>query len=506
MSEPDPRRWYILTAMALCMFIATVDNTVMTVGLATIQDQLDASNAELQWSMDAYTLTFAALLFTAGLLGDRLGRRRVLLAGLTLFLVTSVAGAFSGDPTQLIAWRALMGVGAAVIPGCTMAVIATVFPAEERARAIGLWSTSAGIGIAVGPVLGGGLLGAFDWGSLLLVNVPFVVVAMAMIVVLVPANQAPVERHFDVIGVLLSIAGVGSLVYGIIAGGEHSSWLVAEVLGPIALGIVLICALVVYERRAAYPSVDVALFRDRLFAVGSVVLAVSFFVGTGGTFVLSLYLQQLRDFTPIQAGLLMLPLAAGAMVAGARAAQLVGRLGRSRALGLCGAGMAVSCAGFAVMDADTTLVLFEPALGVLGLSFGGAFAIGMASAMSVVPPARVGAGSAVANTVRHMGTALGIAVLGSVLASAYQAAMSDSSHGLAHGAVTSLGSTLQAVAALAPAERAGVLADAQSAFVSGLHSAMWVSAGLGLLAGVLALVSLRPRPVAAPAEPAAAVN
>ncbi|WP_131749002.1 MFS transporter [Frankia sp. Cppng1_Ct_nod] len=143
-SEPNPRRWIILAAMALCMFIATVDNTVMTVGLATTQEKLDASNAQLQWAMDAYTLAFASLLFTAGLLGDRFGRRRVLIGGLCLFLVASLVGAWSSGPLQLIGWRALMGVGAAVIPGCTMAVIAGAFPASERTRAIGLWSTAAG--------------------------------------------------------------------------------------------------------------------------------------------------------------------------------------------------------------------------------------------------------------------------------------------------------------------------------------------------------------------------
>src|SRR3954451_15779164 len=186
MSEPHPKRWLILVAMALTMFIATVDNTVMTVGLPSIQEELGASTAQLQWSLDAYTLMFASLLFTAGLLGDRFGRRRVLLAGLCLFLLASLAGAWSSSPGELIAWRAVMGAGAAVIPGCTMAVIFTVFGAEERGKAIGLWSASAGVGIALGPVLGGALLSQFRWGSLLLINVPFVAVAVAMIFTLVP--------------------------------------------------------------------------------------------------------------------------------------------------------------------------------------------------------------------------------------------------------------------------------------------------------------------------------
>src|SRR4051794_32749586 len=232
MSEPHPKRWLVLTAMALTMFIATVDNTVMTVGLPSIQEELGASTAQLQWSLDAYTLMFASLLFTAGLLGDRFGRRRVLLAGLCLFLLASLAGAWSTSPGALIGWRALMGVGAAVIPGCTMAVIFGVFGPKERVKAIGLWSASAGVGVALGPVIGGALGSRFWWGSLLLVNVPFLVVTMAMIVALVPENPGT-ARRFDLVGVLLTIAGVGSLVYGVITGGEDAEWLTLNALGPI---------------------------------------------------------------------------------------------------------------------------------------------------------------------------------------------------------------------------------------------------------------------------------
>lgn len=494
MSEPHPKRWAILVAMALTMFIATVDNTVMTVGLPSIQRELDASTAQLQWSLDAYTLLFASLLFTAGLLGDRFGRRRILLAGLCLFTVASLAGAWASSPGQLIAWRALMGVGAAVIPGCTMAVIFTVFGAEERVKAIGLWSAAAGVGVALGPIIGGALVNSFWWGSLLLVNVPFAVVTMTMIARLVPEN-AGTQRKFDLVGVLLTIAGVGSLVYGIIRGGEDA-WVTAGTLGPIAAGLVLLCSLVVYERRAAAPSVDVSLFKKPRFAVGAATTSVAFFVGTGGTFVLSLFLQQLRGYSAIETGLLLLPLAVGSMYAGARSALLVKRLGPARALCMCGLGSTLGAASFALIDANTSLVVIELTLLVLGLGFGGAFALGMSLAMSVVPPQRLGAGSALANTVRHMGTALGIAVLGSVLASAYQSALSGS--GLPDAATTSLGSTEQAALALPAGARAQVLEAAQSAFIDGLHSAMWVAAGLSFCAGLVALVVLRPRTVPAP--------
>jgi EmrB/QacA subfamily drug resistance transporter len=500
MSEPHPRRWLILIAMALTMFIATVDNTVMTVGLPAIQEELNASTAQLQWSLDAYTLLFASLLFTAGLLGDRFGRRRVLLGGLCLFLLASLAGAWSSTPGELIAARALMGVGAAVIPGCTLAVIVSVFGADERVKAIGLWSVAAGVGVALGPIIGGALVSQFWWGSLLLVNVPFLAVAMAMIARHVPENAGS-ARRFDLVGVLLTIAGVGSLVYGIIVGGEDAKWLTLGVLGPIVLGLVLICTLVLFERRTKFPSVDVDLFTKPRFAIGAATTSVAFFVGAGGTFVLSLFLQQLRGYTAIETGLLLLPLAVGSMYAGARSGQLVERLGGARALCLCGMATALGAASLALTDGGTSLVVVEITLAVLGLGFGGAFALGMALAVSAVPPERLGAGSALANTVRHMGTALGIAVLGSVLASSYQSAMSGS--GLPQEATTSLGATAQAAAALPDGSRAQILDAAQVAFVDGFQAAMWLGAGLSLAAGLIALVVLRTRPVP---EPAAAVS
>lgn len=506
--QADPNRWLVLVAMALTMFIATIDNTVMTVGLASMQRGLHESNAQLQWSMDAYTLTFAALLFTAGILGDRFGRRRVLLAGLAVFLGASLAGAWSTSPAELIAWRAVMGVGASVVPGCTMAVIASVFPPEERARAIGYWSTSAGVGIAAGPVVGGALLSSFWWGSLLLVNVPFAVVALAMIALRVPENRSTRAARVDATGVLLSIAGVGSLVYGVIKGGEEKSWLEGVVLGPILLGLALLAVMVLVARRKDQPAFDPSLFTDKRFAIGAAALAASFFVATGATYILSFYLQQLRSYTPVQAGLLTLPLAVGSTVAGAGATRLVARWGAAVALGASGLLMAACSVFYAVVNATTPIWIFEVVHAMFGLSFGATFAVGMAATMSAVPQAKVGAGSAVANTVRHMGTAFGVAVLGSVLGSVYRHSLDGAAGGLPTEARTSLGSTLQAVAHTRPALHAAVLADARGSFLTGLHAAMWVAAALCAVAAALVLAGLRSRtpdsPAADPRTPAVA--
>ncbi|MEU8473277.1 MFS transporter [Streptomyces sp. NPDC029006] len=495
----DPKRWLILGAMALMMFIATIDNTVMTVGLSSIQSGLGESNAQLQWSMDAYTLTFAALLFTAGILGDRFGRRRVLLAGLVIFLGASLAGAWASSPAELIGWRAVMGVGASVVPGCTMAVIASVFPDGERARAIGYWSMSAGIGIAAGPVVGGALLSAFWWGTLLLVNVPFAVVALAMVGVLVPANRGSGAPRVDVTGVLLSVGGVGALVYGVIEGGEENSWLEGVVLGPVLLGLVLLAVMVRAARRRDRPAFDPSLFGDRRFAIGAAALAASFFVATGATYILSFYLQQLRNFTPVQAGLLTLPLAVGSTVSGAAATRLIARWGPAVALGGSGLLMAACCVFYAVVDATTPVWAFEAVHALFGLGFGATFAVGMAATMSAVRPAKAGAGSAVANTVRHLGTAFGVAVLGSVLGSVYRHSLGGAAGGLPAGARTSLGGTLRAVVHAPPGVRGAVVADADSAFLTGLHAAMWVAAVVCAAASAVVLTGLRGGPV--PARP-----
>jgi EmrB/QacA subfamily drug resistance transporter len=505
--EGHPRRWLIVAVMALCMFVATMDNTIMTVALAQIQQDLGASNAQLQWSMDAYTLTFAAFLFTTGLLGDRYGRGRVLMAGLAFFALTSVFGALSASPGQLIVWRGLMGVGAAVVPGCTMAVITTVFPVAERARAIALWSVSAGLAIAAGPIIGGALLGAFWWGSALLVNVPFALAAAVLIALLVPAGRDPAPGRLDIAGVLLSIAGIGALVYGIIKGGEGTDWLTADVLGPIVVGVVLLAVLLVVEARLTEPSLDLALFRERSFAAGSAVLHATFFAAMGVSYVIVFYLQVLRGHSPLEAGLLMLPLAVGSMAAAGRADGLSARLGGPGVVTTGAVVMAVAFACYAMMGAGTSLWLFCGVQFLTGFGFGLTFAAAMAVTLSRVVPAKAGAGSAVANTLRHMGTALGIAVLGSVLGTVYRDGLGDLADrfppAVRDEAATSLGGTLRAVAAdrsLIPT----FVPRAESSFLHAMHAAMWVSGGVSLLAAVISLLWLRhvsvPSPEPAPKE------
>lgn len=517
----DPRRWVVLAVMSFCMFIVVMDNTILVVALKSIQQSLSATNAQLQWTMDAYTLTYAALMFTTGVLGDRLGHRNVLILGMLFFTVVSLFGAWSGDTAQLTLWRALMGVGAAVVPGCTMAVITNAFPAAERAKAIGLWSVSNGVGIACGPVIGGALVSKFWWGSALLVNVPLAGVAVVAILLVVPNTKDPRPGRLDLAGVVLSASGVGLLVYGVIEGGEAAGWLRAPVFGPIAAGVALLGVLVWHSRRAANPALDLLLLRTREFAAGAGTMSMTFLLVNGASFVLVFYVQVLRGFSPLQSGLLMLPVAVGAALTGQRSEVLVHRFGAAAVVAAGSMALCAGCVGFALLSLQTSMWVFVVLQFVAGLGFGATLAPSMAAALSVVPKARSGAGSALANTFRQLGTALGVAVLGSLLGTVYRnrlGARIDILPPQARGeAGNSIGSTLLAIGrvraggygpglAESPpfAGRAPELATAaQDSFLTALQVTMAVSAAVAALAALTAMLWL---PKGEPREPSSAEN
>ena len=308
-STGHPRRWVILGVLVVSLLVVILDTTVLNVALRVIADPqrgLGATQSDLEWATNSYTLVFAGLLFTWGVLGDRLGRKKVLLLGLLLFGIASAASAYAQTPGQLIAARALMGIGGAAVLPATLAIISNVFDPRERARAIGTWAGAVGLGVAVGPVVGGLLLEHFWWGSVFLINVPVVAAGLVAVLAVVPDSRDPRPGRVDVAGVLLSIAGLGLLVYGIIDGGEHGfgrprSW------GTLAAGLALLVAFVLVERRVRYPSLDVTLFRNPRFsaAVGSIGLV--FFAAMGTFFFMAFYLQLVRGYSPLAAGLLTTP-------------------------------------------------------------------------------------------------------------------------------------------------------------------------------------------------------
>jgi EmrB/QacA subfamily drug resistance transporter len=492
-----PRRWLILGVLVISLLVVVLDNTVLNVAMKTIADPdagLGASQSQLEWAINAYTLVFAGLLFTFGVMGDRLGRRRALFAGLLLFGLASLASAYAQTPTQLIGARALMGIGGAAVMPATLSIISNVFHPTERARAIGIWSGAVGLAIAIGPVLAGFLLEHFWWGSVFLINVPIVAIGLIAIVALVPESRDPSPGRIDVVGVLLSIAGLVSLVYGIVSGGDDGDWGQLKVWGPIALGAAILAAFVLYERHIDHPSLDVRLFRDARFSAATAATGLMFFAAMGTFFFSVFYIQNVRGFSPLESGLLMLPFAAAQVVFAPRSAALVARFGAKL---VCAVGLALtalSLAGFMLLDADRPIWVLEVLFFVQGLGMANVVAPTTNAIMSVLPREKAGVGSAIGNTIRQVGGALGVAVLGSVLSSAYRGSIAPHLGNLPAAqrdtASESISATYGVAEGMGRAGRA-LIEPANTAFIHAMHIA---AAGSGIVAllGMLVVVGWLP--------------
>jgi EmrB/QacA subfamily drug resistance transporter len=468
------RRWGILGVLVVSLLVVVLDNTVLNVALKTIQQDLAATQSELEWSINSYTLVFAGLLFTFGLLGDRFGRRRMLVLGLVMFGVASAVSAYAGSPEQLIAARALMGVGAAAVMPSTLAIISNVFEPEERGRAIGIWVASVGLAVVLGPVVGGALLEQFWWGSVFLINVPIIIAGLALIAWLVPESRDPRPSRLDPAGVGLSIVGLTLLVYGVIEGGERADVTDPVVWGSVLGGLAVLALFLWHEARIDDPALDVGLFRNPTFSASVAAIGLSFFAMMGVFFFMTFYWQTVRGYSPLETGLLFLPFAVAQTAFAPVSSAMVKRFGM-RAVAATGLGLVtVSLAGLAIIEADTPLWYLGGLFFIQGAGIANVMPPATTAIMTSVPREKAGVGSAVNNTMRQVGGALGVAVLGAVLAARYRTGVEDALHALPAGdrhlAAESLGSTLAA------AEQAGVAASVRGpafdAFLSGVH---WVA-------------------------------
>ena len=413
------RRWFLLGIMCLSLVMVVMSVSGLNVALPSIQRDLDASASALQWIVDAYALVFASLLLPAGALGDRFGRKRALLFGLVVFASGSVVGGIATGTAQVIAGRVITGVGAAFVMPATLSLLTTIFPPHERRKAIAMWAGFAGAGGALGPIVSGALLEGFWWGSALLVNVPIVAGVLAAVWVFSPSSRDPGTTPLDPIGALLSLIGLGTLVFGIIEGPERG-WSDLLVVTSFAMAGVSLASFVAWERQAAHPMLPLNLFRDRRMSVGSGVVTVAFFVMFGLFFLFTLYLQFVRGYSPLRAGLSTLPLALALVGIAPRSAALAERLGTGRVMA---GGFVLVAAGFAVMamvGPGTPYLVLAAALVLLGAGMSLTAAPATGSIMSAVPPAKAGVGSAVNDTTREVGGALGIAVLGSIGSAVYR--------------------------------------------------------------------------------------
>ncbi|MFI7601688.1 MFS transporter [Actinoplanes sp. NPDC049681] len=504
-----PRRWAILGVLVISLLVVVLDNTVLNVALRTIADPqagLGASQGQLEWAINSYTLVFAGLLFTAGILADRLGRRITLTVGLGLFGLASLLSAYAQSADQLIWARALMGLGAAAVMPATLSIIANVFEPHERGRAIGVWAGAVGLGVAIGPLVGGVLLEHFWWGSVFLINVPVVIAGIVLVSALVPESRDPRPGRIDLVGVLLSILGLTLLTYGVIEGGENgfgrpASW------GALAGAVVVLALFVGYERRIPFPSLDVRLFTNRQFAASTGMIGLVFFAAMGSMFFSAFYLQLVRDKGPLASGVLFVPFAVGQMVFAPRSAAMVKRFG-PKAVSTVGLLLvAVSLAGWLVIDATTPIWVVGALFFVMGVGMANVMPPATESIMAALPREKAGVGSAVSNTIRQVGGALGVAALGAVLSSAYRDDMAGPTAALpaaARDVASESISGAYGVAAQAGPAAPGLIQSANDAFISAMHYASIGSTVFALLGALVAVIWLPgKRPAQAPAATAA---
>ncbi|MBO4255448.1 DHA2 family efflux MFS transporter permease subunit [Streptomyces griseorubiginosus] len=497
------RRWAILGVLMLSLLIVVLDNSILNVAIKTISTPaptgLGATQSELEWAINAYTLVFAGLLFTSGLIGDRVGRKKVLLGGLVVFGAGSALAAESGSPTQLIAFRALMALGAAFVMPATLAVLMNVFEREEQPKAIGIWAGGVGLAIAIGPITGGLLLDHFWWGSVFLINVPIVILALVLMVWLVPDSRDPRPGRLDPIGVVLSVVGLVLLVYGIIKGGQLADFTDPQVLSTIVAGLLVLAVFVVFEKRSDHPSLDVTYFKNKVFSAAMAAIALVFFALMGVTFFAVFYTQSVRGYSPLQSGLLMLPLAAAQLIFAPRARLLVDRFGNKVTTGgglVLLAGMLAAFAGF---EADTPIWVLEVVFFLMGTGMAHVMTPTSVVIMQALPREKAGSASALSNTFRQVGGALGIAVLGSVLSTAYRNGIEGKlgllPPGLRDTAAESIEATLGVAAKLGPRGKS-LVTPANDAFLHAMHVTALCGTVVALLGAVVAFWFLPGKPPA----------
>nr|BFE72710.1 hypothetical protein GCM10020092_060110 [Actinoplanes digitatis] len=370
-----PRRWAILGVLVISLLVVVLDNTVLNVALRTIADPregLGASQSQLEWAINSYTLVFAGLLFTAGILADRFGRRLTLTVGLALFGTASLLSAYAQSADQLIWARALMGLGAAAVMPATLSIIANVFDPRERGRAIGVWAGAVGLGVAIGPIVGGLLLEHFWWGSVFLINVPIVIAGVVLVLTLVPESRDPKPGRIDLVGVLLSIVGLTLLTYGVIEGGENGFGQ-AESWGTLVVSVAVLVGFILYERSIDHPSLDVKLFAIPQFSASVAAIGLVFFAAMGAMFFSAFYLQLVRGYGPLASGALFVPFAVAQMIFAPRSAAMVRRFGAKLVSTVGLLLVAAGLAGWLLIDATTPIW----AVGALFFLMG----VGMANVM-----------------------------------------------------------------------------------------------------------------------------
>jgi MFS transporter, DHA2 family, multidrug resistance protein len=533
MADASARKWWALVAIAASVLVVGLDLTVLTLALPTIAVDLHASTSDLQWFTAAYSLVLAAAILPAGLLGDRFGRKKVLLIALTLFGASSVACAYASSTGELIAARALLGLGAAAIFPMSLSVIPVLFAPEERQKAIALMASATFLSFPIGPLVGGYLLDHFWWGSVFLINVPVVILALIAVAFLLPESRSEQRPSVDVPGVILSSAGLAGLTYGFIRAGNNG-WTDAVALATITAGVVLLGAFVAWERRLTSrlaagkpakadaggsrlrPLVELGLFRSAGFTWGTILTTLVSFALFGLFFAMPQYFQEVRGVNAMGSGLRLLPMIGGMVVgmitstrlasprpAAGGAGDIAPRVS-AKALVTIGFGvMALALAMGASTKTSSGTAFAAAWFGVTGLGLGLAMPQAMNAALSALSPERSGSGSALISAMRQVGATIGVAILGTVLGSVYRVHLDVTGLPAAIAAVAK-SSVVAGVAVAHALHSPALLESARSAFVLGMDTMLWVCAAIAAASAILALIFLPRRaggPVADEAAP-----
>ncbi len=496
MNVLESRRWWALGALALALLVVGLDGTVLSIALPTLSTRLHASTGQLQWFVDAYLLVLAAVLLPAGLLGDRFGRKKLLLGALVVFGLASLACAYASTAGMLIAARSVLGLSAAFLMPLSMAVLPVLFTPEERPRALGIWVTASAASFPIGPIVGGWLLDNFWWGSVFLINVPVIVLGLIAVSLLVPESRDPHPARLDIVGALTSSLGLAGITYGFIEAGEKG-WGSSTSLGAIAAGVVALGAFVLWQRwitrrPAGQPLVDLGLFRSASFTWGTILATVMNFALFGLLFAIPQYFQAVKGADALGTGLRLLPLIGGLVVGARVGGRLVPRAGAKVVVALGFALLVFGLLSGATTGDGTGYGFAAIWIAVVGLGTGFAMPTALDAAIGALSAARSGVGSGLIQAVRQVGGAIGVAVLGTVLNSSYRGRLDVT--GLPAQAADAVRESVSAGVAVAHTLGSIPLLDlVRSAFIHGMDMMLWVCGGLAAVGILLTLAFLPSR-------------
>lgn len=491
MNPQENRRWWVLSALAVGILAVGLDMTILNLALPILATDLHATNRELQWFADAYNLVFAALLLPAGLLGDRLGRKKMLIIGLIVFGTASVGCAYAGSAGELIAARAVLGLGAALLVPLSMAIIPILFSEKERPKAIAVWMMANAFGIPLGPIVGGWLLSNYRWGSVFLINIPLILIALFAVSILLPESRGSGIQKVDHIGVLASSLGLVGITYGVIEVGEKG-WGNPTALATMVIGMLLLFAFILWEQRIRHPLIDLSLFRSASFTWGTILATFVSFIMFGVLFVTPQYFQAVEGANAQSAGLRLLPLVGGLLVGSQISDWLQSRLGTriTIALGFLVLGIGVVLGAYTSVGSGYGYTLVW--ITVVGFGIGFALPAAMDEAMSVLSAERSGVGSALIMSLRQVGGTMGVAILGTLLSTGYRDKLGLD--GLSSDIAEVVQRNVSAGTAYArQMNSTNLLHSVRSAFVHGMGVTLWMCGGVAALGIVFTLSFLKVR-------------